>query len=235
MFRRPRSSAGPQPCDPHGASSFHLRWAVPRGTRALVEAWATLEILEAPQVADTYFWALQATFDDNGRACGGAHAGPNGAILNGSVSSLPSENGDPNTRDYAWEAGVPYRIHIRRSPGGNVGWRTEITDLATNECVIVRDLVASGDHVKDLVVWTEVFAPCHAPRVRVRWSDLGGRSADGELVEVDEVIANYESVPAGHCANTNSEPAPDGGIWQSTNSERLTKQGAHLTAKLRVS
>ena len=35
---------------------------------------------------------------------------------------------DPNTRDYPWQEGVPYRLRIARSTSG---WEGSITDCAT--------------------------------------------------------------------------------------------------------
>ena len=36
------------------------------------------------------------------------------SILDGTASSLPSTPSDPNTRDYPWREGVPYRLRISR-------------------------------------------------------------------------------------------------------------------------
>jgi hypothetical protein len=119
---------------------MHLYWNMDENAGPLVEASAVLEILEAPAVAKTYFWALQASFtDDNGGDHGAAHLGlqwdpphPNSGAVNwggyppqndnwkvtltGSDSPLPSTTNDPNTRDYPWQVGVRYRLRIFRSP-----------------------------------------------------------------------------------------------------------------------
>ena len=129
-----------------------------------------------------YFWALQASFLDGGRSYGAAHIGlqwnprhPSNAavnwggyadtgnvhsILKGSPSPLPSTPNDPNTRDYPWRPGVPYRLRISRVASG---WRGEITDVSTGDVQHIRDLYAGGDRLGGFVVWAEVFAACDDP------------------------------------------------------------------------
>lgn len=245
-FRR-RSRAAPT-----GASSFHCPWVLPARTTGFTEAWATLEILDPPTVAHTYFWALQAGFAGPGaRDHGAAHLGlqwypphpgsravnwggygPNGSLLPGTTSLLPSTTDDPNTRDYPWQAHRPYRLLITPSPHGAVGWRGTVTDLTTGHETVVRDLVVGGDRLVNLIVWTEVFAPCSAPSSAVRWSELGGRGVDGTPVGVATVTVNYQSHAAGGCANTASVAAPDGrGIIQRTNTSRSVRQGTRLSTR----
>ncbi len=122
-----------------GVSSFHLWWqdAPPE---PVVAVEVTLEVVEAPVVDRLYFWALQATFNDATTDHGGAHLGLQwnprypgsraanwggypkfgqwGAVLQGTPSPLPSTPNDPNTRDYPWQQGVPYRLRISRSDVG---------------------------------------------------------------------------------------------------------------------
>ena len=61
------------PRSANGASSFHLAWDAPTGP--WLRAEAVLEVTEPPTVASLYFWALQVSFEDRGRAAGGAHFG----------------------------------------------------------------------------------------------------------------------------------------------------------------
>ena len=112
-------SAGRDPRN--GASSFHLAWDAPTGP--WIGADVVLEVTEPPTVPALYFWALQVSFEDRGRAAGGAHLGlqwypphpgstavnwggyaPDGRELDGSNSLLPSATGNPNTRDFALAA-----------------------------------------------------------------------------------------------------------------------------------
>ena len=171
----------------NGASSFHLAWMVdpPAAGRAWVAVDAVLEVLVAPSVPALSFWALQASFQDRGRAAGAGHLGlqwhsghpgstavnwggygPGGGELDGSTSSLPSAMGNVNTRDYRWGAGVGYRLrisHVGVAPGGLHVWRGEVTDLARGETTVVRDLFAEGSALTDAIVWSEVFARCDDP------------------------------------------------------------------------
>ncbi|MEJ7584420.1 MAG: hypothetical protein WKF43_10125 [Acidimicrobiales bacterium] len=120
------------------ASSFHLRWGGLPPAVALVAAEATLEVVQAPAVAELYFWALQVSFTDRGRHTGGAHVGlqwhpahpgatavnfggygTTGHELDGSTSALPSATANPNTRDLDWRTGRPYRLSV--VPGSGRG------------------------------------------------------------------------------------------------------------------
>jgi hypothetical protein len=77
------------------------------------------------------------------------------------------------------------------------------------------------------MVWSEVFAHCDDPCVRVRWSDFTARTADG-VVRPTAVSVNYQSFADGGCTNT--DVYDDGiGIVQSTNTGRMTTQGTRLT------
>lgn len=191
-----------------------------------------------------YFWALQVSFLDGRRSSGAAHLGlqhhpgfpsggaanwggyrPGGTVLDGSASPLASTTGNPNTRDYAWRPGVPYRLGVQRSP--ERGWRGTIRDLERDEEVVVRDLWAGGDRLGAPVVWSEVFAPCDAPPVAVRWSDLGGVDLRGNEVRPPTVLVNYQSHADGGCANTNSH-TDRVGVVQRTNTGRTVAQGSTL-------
>ena len=188
------------PRSANAASSFHLSWAAPPGE--WIGAEAVLEVTTAPRVEALYFWALQVSFTDRGRAGGGAHLGlqwypahprstavnwggygPDGHELEGTPSSLPSATGNVNTRDYAWHPGVAYRLAVTRSGTvdheGRFAWRGEITEIASGERVVVRDLLASGSTIEAPMVWSEVFAACDAPSAAVRWSDLALHASDG--------------------------------------------------------
>jgi hypothetical protein len=200
---------------------MHLYWNMDENLAPLVEASAVLEILEAPTVAKTYFWALQASFtDDNGTDHGAAHLGlqwypphPNSGAVNwggyppqhsnwqvtltGSESPLPSTTDDPNTRDYPWQVGVRYRLRIFRSP--TQGWRATITDLSTGTVDLVRDLWLGGNQVKSLIVWTEWFCTRRDPTVSVRWSEFVAIDSYGVAHAPESLTVNH---PADGFTNT---------------------------------
>jgi len=225
-----------RPTSSNRASSLHLRWVWGGLEPELVEVSATLTVLEPTPTDDLRFWALQASFVEAGRRFGGAHVGlqrhaghPGGCAANwggyaavggelaGSESPLPSARGNPNTRDLAWEVGRPYRLTIR--PGAE-GWAGLIDDVE------LRCLHAGGDRLADIVVWSEVFAPCDQQHA-VRWSDFAGRTPAGDVVRPAAVAVNYQAWSAGGCTNSNSEP--DGlGVVQRTGTKRRTPQGAVL-------
>jgi hypothetical protein len=225
---RPRSS--------NGASSLHLRWVWDTPPPPLVEARATLTVLEPTVNEDLRFWALQASFAGvGGRRFGAGHVGLQrhaghpgacaanwggyaaaGGELTGTDSRLPSKRGNRNTRDLAWDVGRPYRLAIRR---GAAGWAGTIDD------VVLRELHAGGDRLDGLVVWSEVFARCEDPHA-VRWSDLAAVTADGEVVHPVAVAVNYQAWSAGGCTNTDAELDGAGGVVQRTGARRITPQGA---------
>lgn len=124
----PRVRTSGRPTSGNGASSFHLWWSVPYG-RMLSAAAVTLEVVEPPATDRLVFWALQVSFVKPGG--GGAHLGlqwnrrhpggtavnwggyaPDGSLLSGSASPLPSTPDDPNTRDLLWWPRRPYRLSI---------------------------------------------------------------------------------------------------------------------------
>jgi len=244
-------TVGP-PRSSNAASSFHLSWLAPPGEWSAVEA--TLEVLVAPSVPALSFWALQASFVDRGRASGAGHLGLQwhpqhpgstavnwggydeaGRELEGSAASLPSALANPNTRDLAWTAGTAYRLAIRRAEGdlaaapgpppGFTAWRGEVTDLAADQTVVVRDLWARGTSLAAPVVWSEVFAGCDDPTAVVRWSDLAVVDPGGQTRTVDQVRVNYQAVSDGGCATTDVE-VDEVGIRQTTGVVRITPSGA---------
>jgi hypothetical protein len=227
--------------DRRSASSFHLGWQLPPGAGHLVAAAVTLEVTHPPVVDDLYFWALQVDFP----GAGGAHLGlqwnralpsfgavnwggyaPDGALLSGTESRLPSTPGDPNTRDYPWQPEREYRLTVRRAGEGL--WRGEVTDLATNETGVVRDLRAASRFLARPMVWSEVFARCDDPTVTVRWSDFAVETERGDHIPPKALAVNYQSHADGGCANTTSVLDGRGGVLQVTNSERTTRQGTAL-------
>ncbi|MGI9611128.1 MAG: hypothetical protein ACR2NL_12620 [Acidimicrobiia bacterium] len=238
MFGRPARIAG-RPPSGNGASSFHLHWQLPPSA-PLIGVQATFEVVHPPQVENLYFWALQASFGDGRRTEGGAHLGlqwnsrhpgrraanwggyhHSGRILDGSGSALPSTPNDPNTRDYAWRPHTPYRFRITRVSDG---WRGEIADLTAGTSVAVRDLYSPGTELVAPMVWSEVFAPCEAPQVAVRWSAFGALTVDRQVVVPGALRVNYQAYEAGGCSNTNVLADGDG-VVQVTNTERTVPQG----------
>ena len=229
-----------EPASSNGASSFHLVWQVP--PVPLDEVSATFELLVEPSVARLYFWALQVSFLEDGVQRGGAHLGlqwhpsypGNRAInwggygefgeLDGSPSELPSTLGNINTRDYPWETGLPYRCAVSSLAPGL--WRGTITNLVTEETVVVRDLYSTATHLTAPMVWTEAFCRCEAPSVSARWSELRAR-ARGRDVPVESVLVNYQSLAQGGCTNTTVREDPDG-LLQITGTEREIPQGRVL-------
>lgn len=225
-----------RPTSSNGASSLHLWWRWPGSSPDLVRVAVTLEVLRRPSVAELHFWALQVSFAEaDGRVRHGAgHVGlqhhpqypggtavnwggygPDGRELDGTDSALPSTLGNRNTRDLRWEAGRPVRIEVTRSAAG---WAASV------DGVHVRDLLAGGDRLVDVGMWSEVFAPCDAPSSAVRWSDPEGTTADGRTVHPVAVVTAYQEVRAGGCSNTVSEP--DGmGVVQRTNVPRTIGAG----------
>jgi len=227
-----------------GVSSFHLWWVLAPNHPPIAEVAATLTVVEPPAVDRLYFWALQASFGDSRRAYGAGHLGlqwnprfpdnravnwggyadasDGGGILPGTASSLASTPDDPNTRDYRWQPGRPYRLRVRR---GEHGWRGEITDLASGELTVVRELLADGDRLTSPVVWAEVFARCDHPSTAVAWTDLTAVGLDGSPVEVRSVRTSFPT--SGDCENTTVDVV-DGALVQRTNAPRTVRAGALL-------
>ena len=239
LWRRDRTRGFPP--SGNGASSFHLGWALPPGAGHLIEAGVTLEVLTPPAVDHLYFWALQVAFPGAGAAHLGLqwndrHPGfgavnwggyaADGSLLAGTESALPSAPDDPNTRDYSWEPGRPYRLAVRR--GAESAWRGEVTDVTTGETTTVRSLSAATPFLGDPMVWSEVFARCDDPSVAVRWSAFEVVTDRGDRIAPAALTVNYQTHADGGCANTASVPDDRGGVLQITNTERLTPQGGTL-------
>ena len=231
-----------EPGSANGASSFHLSWT--GIDEDLVEVSATLEVVEPPAVDRLYFWALQVSFLDGRAHRGAAHIGLQanrnhpggravnwggyaaaGGLLTGTASALPSRPDDPNTRDYPWEPGRPYRLRVFRVPGSLGHWRGEVTDLGSGRAAVVRDLLAGGDRMASPMVWSEVFARCEHPSVTVRWSDLSATTAAGRVMAPSGVAVSYEAHAGGGCDNTTSR-RDERGVLQITNTERTVRQGS---------
>lgn len=239
---RPRSG--------NGASSAHLFWVMPQAAQgsAWVAAECTWMIDELPRTDDLYFWAMQVSMvgDDAGSA---AHLGPQwvpgrrrcinwggygpvGRELEGSQSLLPSPDGNPNTRDHPWRVGVPQRLRIERGepllpPDRRRCWRATVTDLGSGEETVVRDLFAAGDRLTDVMVWSEVFAPCDAPPVTVRWWDFAVVDHAGRRVGVDSVRVNYQTLRDGGCVTSDSSVEDDMFV-QRSGTTRAIAQSAEL-------
>jgi hypothetical protein len=199
-----------RPPSANGASSFHLLWDVPNDEE-FVEVSATLTVSALPGVPRLYFWALQVSFCDGA----GAHLGlqwgadapgrlrhvnwggyqSSGAELSGGASDLLSSFANPNTRDYDWEPGRPYRLRISRAAGGWGGWVDD---------TLVRCLDAPGESITTPMVWSEVFADCDDPAVAVRWSDLEVVTRSGRRLQICSVVSRYQSRRDGGCDNTSS-------------------------------
>lgn len=232
-----------RPTSANGASSFHLTWLLAPGDE-LVEVAAVLEVVVPPAVDRIYFWALQAGFAGAGAGGGGAHVGlqwnprhpggtavnwggyaPDGSVLDGTGSDLASTPHDPNTRDYPWRPGRPYRLRVSPSPGRPGHWQGEVTDVVEGRTTVIRHLAGGGDRVVGPVVWSEVFARCDDPSVSVRWSGLEGATASGARVTPRGLSVGFQARAAGGCDNT--DVRLDGaGVVQTTNVTRTVATGA---------
>jgi hypothetical protein len=222
----------------------------------LIEVSAVLEVTVPPREQALHFWALQVDLADGRGVWGGAHTGlqwnkrypggtavnwggyksPDlgGAVLRGTFSSLPGFPDDPNTLGYAWEPGSQYRLRVFRSPDIMGAWRAEITDLESGLTSIIRDLLPepgrdpTNSHLGRPIVWSEVFAPCDAPSVAVRWSDLAAVEETGTVLRPAAVRVNYQASQIGGCTNTTVLMDEAGGLLQVTNAPRTVKQDARL-------
>ena len=228
---RPRFSG--RPPSSNGASSLHLIWDVPTDEE-LVEASVSVMVPTLPSVPRLYFWALQVSFPGGA----GAHLGlqwgadaprslrhvnwggyaASGAELSGGAAELSSSFANPNTRDFDWEPGRPYRLRISRAASGWAGWVDD---------TMIRCLDAPGETLQSPMVWSEVFANCDHPPVSVRWSDLEVLTRSGHRVPVNAAFVGYQSRQDGGCDNTSSDT--DGNAFvQTTNTVRTTLKGAML-------
>lgn len=237
MFSRRRDSG--YPTSANRASSFHLWWH-PSTPADTIEVG--LEVLDVPAVEDLYFWAVQISFLSGGQPMGGAHLGlqwnrrhlgstavnwggysTKGSLLAGTPSSLPSTPGDPHTRDFPWTTGTVYRLRVQ--PGATEGWwRGSVLDESTGEVTTIRELHGGGDLLGAPVVWSEVFAKCDDPSVKVRWSRpesvVGSSRMTPEAYRV-----SFQPVERGGCSNT--DVWLDGsGVVQATSTPRRVPDGS---------
>jgi len=227
------------PTSANRASSFHLRWGGLPPAAELVAAAVNVEVVESPTVDELYFWALQVSFAGAGT---GGHAGAHlglqwhpahpgatavnwggyagGGELEGTDSPLPSATGNPNTRDFAWSPGRPYRLMV--APGERPGWWRGTVDATP-----VRELPGGGHRLTDLMVWSEVFARCEDPPVVVRWSAFEAVDASGRRHRPDRVTVSYQSGADGGCDNTDVVADGDG-VLAVTNRVRTVAPGTVL-------
>ncbi len=214
----------------------------------------TLEVLQPPVVDELHFWALQADFGSrDGAHRGGAHLGlqwhpghpgstavnwggydAGGRELRGSSSTMPSRTGNVNTRDLAWLPGVPYRLTVGATPGEPEWWTGTVTPLDPDSrepvapAVEVRRLhVPGGTELTGFTMWSEVFAPCDAPTVVVRWSDPRATSVDDRVRRPATCTTSYQRHEDGGCANTSSSTDAVG-LVQATAVERTVVNGTPL-------
>lgn len=205
-----------------------------------------LEVLVEPDVDRLYFWALQVGFHDGSSGRGAAHTGlqwhgrgseqravnwggyrdgaEGGGELTGSVSDLARLDANGNTVRYPWRARQPYRFRVSRT---SAGWRAEITGLAAGQTTVIRDLLAPGPYLADPVVWSEVFAPCDDPPVKVRWSGLEAVTDAGRTIRPEAVTVTYQAEDAGGCPNTDVGIDAHG-VIQMTNTPRTVAHGATI-------
>jgi hypothetical protein len=215
------------PTSANGASSAHLVWDL--GVRPLASVSAVLTVVEPPAVDELYFWALQVGFGPGA----GAHVGlqwlPPGrrrAANWGGYDDRGRElagSAGGNTQPFPWEVGVPYRLSVARSPAGS-GWRATV---GGGEASWWRDLWVPAGSLSSPMVWSEVFADCEDPTVRVRWSGFSAVTVEGEVVRPARVRVSYQSEAEGGCGN--GDVVADGdGFVQATSVPRRTPAGAWL-------
>lgn len=227
----------------NGASSLHLMWEVPDGRWR--EVRVELTVHEPPVVDRLHFWALQVGFGGGGAHLGlqwyprhpGSTAanwggyGPSGGELEGGPLAVPSATGNPNTGDYPWRPGDPYRLTVRRAtrpaPDGRAAWTGVVTDLVRGDELELRDLWAGGTHLTGPMVWSEVFADCDAPTSAVRWRRPEVVADDGTVVAVTRARVNYQRIDDGGCATTDSSVDGDAFV-QRTGTVRRTRAGSVL-------
>lgn len=210
----------------------------------MVAAGVTLTVRELPVVERLYFWAMQVGFEGRfGGARGAAHLGlmwnprhpssnaanwggydPSGTVLGGPPAGLRSATGNPNTFDYRWEAGRPYRLRVERGEGG---WLGTVTD-DDGGTTVVRTLVVGGARrLTGLGVWSEVFADCDHPPAEVAWSDPWQEVADGPIERPDRCRLTYQEEQRGGCTNT-ATTVEGRAVVQRTNAERPNRAGDTL-------
>jgi len=210
----------------------------------IVACSVDITVIDRPTSDDLYFWALQASFVKGDRNVGAGHFGLQhyrlhpascavnwggyhsgaGGELSGSTSPLPSAPENMNTRDCQWSEGVRYRYSIARSPRG---WAGTLTDTTDGESTMVRELFAPSSHLGNIVMWSEVFAPCDGPRSAVRWENATVTTDDGASMPITAFSLTYQAHRDGGC--TNSSTTSEGrSIVQATTTGRIHEHGAVL-------
>ena len=236
------------PRSANGASSFHLAWEAPTGSWTGAEA--VLEVIDPPAVPSLYFWALQVSFEDRGRAAGGAHFGlqwysahpgstavnwggyaPDGRELSGTESLLPERDRElehPGLRLASAHA-LPPLGHTRGLPRSTI-----VGPGGPSHRPAVRraHLRSRPDQRRVLVGGTDgvvrgVRRLRRAARRRAMESACSGRFRRRQSQAVDGVRVNYQAIGDGGCARTNSSVVGDA-FEQRTGTERTTPQGSRL-------
>jgi hypothetical protein len=142
-----------------------------------------------------------------------------GRVLAGSRSPLVSTPNNPNTRDYAWESGQPYRLTVRA--GSEAGHWTGSVEAFGHEQVI-RDLFVPAEALVRPMVWSEVFARCDDPPVSATWRDPVAHTARGPMGP-SAYRVSYQSEDAGGCSNTDVE-------WTENGIRQVTSVDRHIPA-----
>jgi len=230
------------PTSANGASSFHLHW---RPAVELVSAEVTITVPDPPAVPDLFFWALQVNFSGPDGPSGGAHLGlqwhtghpggtavnwggyrPDGSLLAGTESLLPSAQGNPHTRDYQWRPGARYRLRVAPDPDLAPGWWAgSVTEMETGVVTVVRSLQGGGDRLVGAMVWTEAFCRCEASPAAAIWSEPRGSLKNGDVYRPQSAELTFQSEADGGCDNTAVYGLPHG-LAQVTGVTRTHPRGA---------
>jgi hypothetical protein len=89
-----------------------------------------------------------------------------------------------------------------------------VTDVVEGRTEVLRDLFVDASGLGEPVCWSEVFAPCRAPLVTVRWSALHALDDRGDIVTPVELRPTYQAAGAGGCPNTESRLDGGEGVLQ---------------------
>jgi hypothetical protein len=226
------------PTSSNKASSFHAWWGPERA--GVVEVEVTLTVTAVPVVDHLYFWAVQVGFAGRlGGRHGAGHLGlmwnprhpghgavnwggydPSGRVHDGIPAGLPSATANQNTFDFEWHPGRPYRLRVRQA---DQGWEGSVID-ADGVTTVVRTMLAGGQRLTGVGVWSEIFARCDDPPAAVTWSEPRQRDAAGFDHRPEQVRLTYQEEGRGGCDNTATTVA--GGILvQTTNTSRPNRAG----------
>ncbi len=110
----------------------------------------------------------------------------------------------------------------------NSTWRGVVIDRATGEAVVVRELVCPGTNLDHIVMWSEIFAPCDAPKLTVAWSNATAITPTGAH-PITSFSVSYQSVADGGCSNSDVSVGRDGRVIQTTNIDRQTAAGSVIS------